>query len=495
MKNVGILARLFGRAQQPAPVVSALYANAIGQPLLVHPAMGEQIIGGYLHGAVDARPPLLTIGELAAGTTDPLTGVVTAARSVAVLNISGALVNRFEGGMCEAGPVSYEEALAAYNQALNDPAIESIVLRLETPGGMASGLFDLADRIYETRGQKPVIAAIDDYAYSAGYGLAAACDQIWITRTGGAGSVGVIAYHYDQSGYDQKIGLKVTPVFSGAHKADMSPHAPLADDQRAWLQQRMDTMRQMFAESVAKYRGMTTDAVLATEAQVYQGAEAVAIGFADRIGTFAELMQSLASNDMDEDEEMQADAALTNALDKVEPAKTGLSVNIPIGFQDATPEYWRGIVAQMVEAKQFATDAIASLESDKSLMVDVAMDYQQSAIVTRAILAANLPPDLAVALMQPNAGVTAADVDARIAHASAIANICFAAGLPDVAADYVTANTPIDTARTQLIDLKASVKHELDTNSPPITSKSATPQPLSASAVYKERQNATENKQ
>lgn len=469
MKNSGILARLFGRASQPAPVVSALYANAIGQPLLVHPQMGEQLIGGYLHGAIDARPPLLTIGELAPAQTDPTTGVVTPGRSVAVLNVSGPLVNRYEGDLCSAGPLSYEQGLAAYNEALADPNVEAIILRAETPGGMASGLFDWSDRIYQTRasngGPKKIIGCIDDYAYSAGYGLMAPCDEIWITRTGGAGSVGVIAYHYDQSGYDAKIGLKVTPVFSGAHKADMSPHAPLADDQREWLQTRMDSMRQMFAESVAKYRGMDVAAVLATEAQVYQGAEAVAIGFADRIGTFAELMQSLAEDKDDEDM-------------PEEPNKMSVTIDLSAAKNEITQEAWRNVVAQMIAEQK-------SIESDKALMVDVAMDYQQSAIVTRAILAANLPPDLAVALMKPSAGVTAADVDARIAHASAIANICFAAGLPDVAADYVTANTPIDTARTQLIDLKATSKHELDTNHP--TESKPTVSRLDVAGIYERR--------
>lgn len=441
--NLGILARLFGRARQPAPIVSALFANAIGLPLLVHPQMGEQLIGGYLHGAVDARPPLLTVGELAPEYKDAATGVVTQGRSVAVLNVSGALVNRFEGGICDPGPLSYEELTAAYNSAIADDRFESIVLRLETPGGMASGLFDLADRINATNaksgGAKRVIACIDDYAYSAGYGIAAACDEIWITRTGGAGSVGVIAYHYDQSGYDAKIGLKVTPVYSGEHKADMSPHAPLGDGTREWLQGRMDAMRQMFAQSVADYRGMDVAAVLATEAQVYQGTEAIAIGFADRLGTFADLMRELADGTELESEDA---AQLPPADPRVTAALADRNRRIAAAFAVEVP----------------GTVELAFTPEDRAKM--------DRAEVADAISASGLTPALAMALLSPAAGVTPDTAAARIAHAKALADICAAAGLPDVAADYATKNTDLETARAQLIAAKSEDGPEIVTNHP-----------------------------
>jgi len=444
--NLGILARLFGRAQQPAPIVSALFANAIGQPLLVHPQMGEQLIGGYLHGAIDARPPLVAVGELAPEYKDAATGVVTQGRSVAVLNVSGALVNRFEGGMCDPGPLSYEELTAAYNSALADSQFEAIVLRLETPGGMASGLFDLADRINATNaksgGAKRVIACIDDYAYSAGYGLAAACDEIWITRTGGAGSVGVIAYHYDQSGYDAKIGLKVTPVYSGEHKADMSPHAPLGDSTREWLQGRMDSMRGMFAESVAKYRGMDVAAVLATEAQVYQGAEAIAIGFADRLGTFADLMRELADGPEDAGDD-------ADGLRQVESLKPGDKLTISIGGLPSASSEWDKAVAEIASA--LSAEDLAKMAR---------------AEVADALSAANLPPPLLAALLSPAANVTPDTAAARIAHAKALADICAAAGLPDVAADYATKNTDLETARAQLIAAKSEDGPEIVTAHP-----------------------------
>ena len=442
-RNLGILARLFGRSQQPAPLVSALFANAIGQPLLVHPHMGEQIVGAYMHGAIEARPALVTIGELAPEQRDATTGVVTPARAVAVLNVSGPLVNRHEPGFCDPGPLSYEALRAAFNGVLADSQFEAVVLRCESPGGMGAGLFDLADHINANNakngGAKRVIACIDDYAYSACYALAAACDEVWITRTGGAGSVGVIAYHVDQSAWDAKVGVKVTAIFAGEHKNDFSPHAPLSKDAHAWLQTRMESMRTMFSESVAKYRGMEVAAVLVTEAQVYQGEEAIAVGFADRLGTYHDLMRELAAGPDDEEKDEP----------ESKPAMPQTIIVIPAGASKELPEPPPGKVVELLP--QLSAEDAA--KRDRGTVAD-------------ALSAAGLSPALTVALLSQSAGVTPETVDARIAHAKALADMCFAAGLPDMAADYATKNTEIETARAQLLAAKAEDGPELVTAHP-----------------------------
>lgn len=446
----GLLARLFGRANR-APVVTQLYSAVIGQPLLVHPAIGEQLVGAYLSGAIEARPPTLQIGEIAPPSTDSM-GVATAGRSVAVINISGGLVNRFEAGYCEAPPLSYEELRVAYDKAQAGEA-ESIVLRMESPGGMGAGLFDFSDYIEANRGKKPVYAMVDDYAYSACYAIAAACDEIWLTRTGGVGSVGVIAYHYDQSAYDAKLGVKVTAIHSGEHKNDMTPHAPLAPSAAAWLQERMDSMRTMFAESVARYRGMSVDAVMATEAQVYQGAQGVAIGFADRVGTYADLLQHIRAG--------------------------------------GKPANWSKPKAKGTEASASAGEIPQELTEKPPLLTEAqAIQLARGAIADR-IHAAKLPAQLAMALIAPEAAVTPETVDARILHAKACDDLCAAAGIRSVAGDYAAKHTPIETVRSQLIAAKAEDGPEIST-SIPTKPAAAGNQPLRAAAIYEERRKATE---
>lgn len=427
MKNFGILTRLFGRGAAN-PVVTQLFTSVIGQPLMVHPQMGEQLIGGYLHGAVDARPATIVVREVAP------------ARNVAVLNISGGLANRYEGDFCDPGPLSYQELRSAFDTVLNDPSVEAIILRIESPGGMASGCFDMADYIFAARGKKPIYAAVDDYAYSAAYALAAAADEIWVTRTGGVGSIGVIAYHYDQSAFDARVGVKVTAVYAGAHKNDMTPHEPLAKHVAAWLQDRMDSMRQVFAASVAKYRGVGVDAVLATEAQVYQGQAGIDAGLADRMGTFNELL-----------------AEITNGAPAGAAARGS-------GSDDPPPVDVSGASAEITgdgegQALPLAEAFVAVQES-----LSEPTEAEREATFAKAVAASDLPPVLTVALLKR--GHQQQTPDEAVGYSRTIRDLCVAAGIESVAADYVQKNTPVETARAQLLAAKAEDGPEIVTALP-----------------------------
>jgi signal peptide peptidase SppA len=453
MKNFGILSRLFSRGQT-APVVDLLVSSVIGQPLMVHPQIGEQLIGAYLHGAIVARPATMVVRELAPAVVSETGQVTTAARNVAVLNISGGLANRYEGDLCDPGPLSYQELRSAFDTAMNDPSVEAIVLRIESPGGMASGVHDIADHIFASRGTKPIYASVDDYAYSAAFAIAAAADQIWVTRTGGVGSVGVISYHYDQSAYDARVGVKVTAVYAGAHKNDMSPHEPLTKDVSAWLQDRMDSMRQLFAESVAKYRGMEVSAVLATEAGIFQGQAGIEIGFADRIGTFHDLLASLSM------------PPSSNAVAPAPEVQTQPSAQITgNGEGDALPPIVDEVSAEVMETNPSDSDLVAAF--------------------TAAIAESDLPPDLSIALLK-RGHLNQAPSEA-IGYSQTIRDLCFAAGIESVAADYIKSNTPIETARAQLIAAKAEDGPEIVTALPHKTKESGQ---SSHSEIYSRRRAA-----
>lgn len=222
----GLLARMLGRGSR-APVVASLAAAVLNQPLLVQPTIGEALVGGYLEGKVTSDDSMLKADRFEVSGADGQP-VGVAQKLIGVINLSGAMVNRPMPGASGPGPVSYAAVRDTFDELLNDDAVTSIILRLDTPGGMASGCFDLVDHIFEARGRKPVYALVDDHAYSAGFALASACDEIWISRTGGVGSVGVVRFHHDWSGNNAQIGLKVTPLFAGARKVDFNPNFPLS---------------------------------------------------------------------------------------------------------------------------------------------------------------------------------------------------------------------------------------------------------------------------
>jgi signal peptide peptidase SppA len=212
---------------------------------------------------------------------------------VAVIEVSGSLVNRASGMEAQSGLTSYEQLGNEILEAATDPMVRGILLRLDSYGGEANGAWDVASLIEEAARVKPVWAAVDDWALSAGYLLASAADRIWVTRTGGVGSVGIIAMHLDQSGWDAANGLRYTTIFAGGRKNDFNPHEPLSEGARSVLVAEVDRLYGMFVDAVARRRSLSAAAVRATQAGILYGEESIAQGFADSVGTFRDALAAM----------------------------------------------------------------------------------------------------------------------------------------------------------------------------------------------------------
>ena len=219
------------------------------------------------------------------------------ADGVAVIEVSGVLVHRGAWIGQSSGQTSYEGIGAQIAAAASNPAVRGIALEIDSFGGEVAGVFDLADAIRAARSAKPVWAFVAEHAFSAGYALASQADRIILPRTGAVGSIGVVVMHADLSGQLSDAGVTVTLIHSGAHKVDGNPYAPLPDPVRARIQAEIDSIRTLFAQTVAAGRGrrLTADAALATEAECYRGTEAVAAGLADEVSDPASAFATFAA--------------------------------------------------------------------------------------------------------------------------------------------------------------------------------------------------------
>jgi signal peptide peptidase SppA len=259
-----------------------LASRLFGTPLLIHRPKLDVILSvvGQRIGMADM--PSMPTMDMAVYQRPP---AAAAPDGIAVIPIHGSLVKRSLGMEAASGLTSYGEIAAMMDAALADPQVSGILLDIDSPGGEASGSFELARRVREVAAMKPVWAVANDTAYSAAYAIAAGAQRLFVTETGGVGSIGVIALHVDQSVKDAKDGYRFTAVTAGAHKNDFSPHEPLSDGAKTELQGEVDRLYAIFTEHVAAMRGLDLEAVRATEAGLYFGSNAVAQGLADGIQT------------------------------------------------------------------------------------------------------------------------------------------------------------------------------------------------------------------
>lgn len=182
----------------------------------------------------------------------------------------------------------------AVKRGLADKNVKGIALVIDSPGGEVAGCFNLVDKIYDWRGEKPIRAFAAEAAYSAAYAVASAADTITVSKTGGVGSIGVVTSHVDVSKMMDEWGYKITFIFAGKHKVDGNPYEALKPEVKERIQARIDELYAIFVSTVARNRKMDEKAVRATEALTFTASEATSNGLADNVGDLSDSIAAFA---------------------------------------------------------------------------------------------------------------------------------------------------------------------------------------------------------
>ena len=393
-------------------VLPHLAARLFGVPLAIHRPKLDVILSvlGARIGLADLAAPV--------GYTPAARALGPPSGKVAVIPIHGTLVRRTSGIEAESGLTSYTGIAAQLDAALASPEIAAILLDIDSPGGESGGVFDLADRIRAASEVKPVWAVANDMAFSAAYALASAATRVFVARTGGVGSIGVIAMHVDQSVKDAQDGVRYTAVFAGERKNDLNPHEPISNEAHAVLKAEVVRIYDLFVETVARHRGLDADAVRATEAGLFFGPDAVATGLADAVGSLED--------------------ALTQLTQSLSPLPTQVATASQAGFLRNH---------QMESSMNDRTDPAAS---DRPLA------------------------DPAGSHPQPSATATALSV----ADAVEIAQTCTLAGRTDLIAGFLEAQSSPAKVRSQLLAAQAEASPEITSRIAPDAARPAASNPL-----------------
>ena len=345
---------------------------------------------------------------------------------IAVIPVFGTLVKRAGAIEAASGLTSYGHLEEQIIDAATDPAVRAILLDIDSPGGEAAGVFDLADLVYEARSLKPVWAVADEEAFSGAYAIASAAERLIVPRTGGLGSIGVVAVHVDRSARDAMEGFRTTTVYAGARKNDFNPHETLKDSARQTLQAEVDRLYQLFVDTVARNRGLTADAVRATEARLFFGEDAVRAGLADEVGTMRSAFAALADT-------------LTNPRSIVAASAVRPS---PASHQPSNRK------------EHIMNDDTDTVKTERE--TPPAPKPADTATITEA---AKPEPQTAEVVDLDKVRTEARGEGA--AEAGLIAELCALAGMPERIADMLAKGLSADAVRCELLTLKAAQDAEV----------------------------------
>lgn len=341
--------------------------DILNSPWAILPDRLDQICDIYEN---HKRREKVDLAEIEAQLGRPLNNVrknYEVVNGVAVVPIDGVVEKTMSGFQKVSGGVSTTYVQAQIQQALSDPAVNSIILQIDSPGGTVDGTRELANFIYASRGQKPITAYADGLMASAAYWIGAAADKIILADdTTQVGSIGVVATHVDQSGYNEKNGVKVTEVTAGKMKRVTSTHAPLSDAGKSVIQETVDQIYNIFTADLAKFRNAPEGTFRNTEARVYMGGKAIEAGLADGVSSLSDLVASMSKPKPVAGFHNEAGAASATTTTTKEKGMNKLNLKT-LG---ALTEDQESEISALIDKS--ATDAKAAAESSFSSKLDEA---------------------------------------------------------------------------------------------------------------------------
>jgi signal peptide peptidase SppA len=311
MKYAHIIAEVLS---QPWAILDAKFDSIVS--VLARREAGEEFTEEQIRAAVGERkgklPEMYCVtedgarfpfGALLAAQADPSrvtagSGSAGKGKLIAVLPVYGVILPRAaDFDMSEFG-TSIEALRKNFRAAMNNPDVKAIVLNFDSPGGSVYHVDEFAAEIFDARGQKKIVAQIDPLCASAAYYLAGQADEIVITPSGEAGSIGVRMMHQDLSKALEMKGIKVTNITYGKYKVENNPFEPMSDEGMAFAQQRVNDYGDMFVKALARGREMKVSQVKEDfgEGRVFGAAEAKKRGMVDRVATLDETLSRLGAS-------------------------------------------------------------------------------------------------------------------------------------------------------------------------------------------------------
>lgn len=275
----------------PLPLLSA----ELTRPLLCAVQYAENL-ARVLGGRLDlSASPVVSTGS---GRAEAAPSFEMVAPGLAKVSMIGSMTHRASQLSAASGMASYDALAASIRAAAADPAVKTILIEADSPGGTVAGVTEAATAVAEARKVKRVIVGVNGTCASAGYWIASQGTEIWSTDMSSVGSIGVVGAHVDRTRENELAGIRFEYFFKGAHKIDGSPNVPLSDPARAEFQRSVDSIYDKFLDAVAAGRGgkLTRAAAAATEARIYGADAALKIGLIDRVfKTWAEIEKTAAA--------------------------------------------------------------------------------------------------------------------------------------------------------------------------------------------------------
>ena len=239
---------------------------------------------------------------------DPLFGVDTSSiglpylekfGNTAVLTLAGSMVNSYDWWHPYAvgHVVSYDAMKDAVNILVAAQDVSRVIVRIESGGGMVSGLDSTAKYMRKLLHTKNVVVHTDTAALSAAYWMASSFPRIVASPMAQIGNIGTMALIPDLSGMYDKMGVKFHLFKAGKEKGYGISETEFTEEEKEFFQSHVEKSNNFFLTHVSTHRNLLmSETDTWAEAQTFFAGEAKAVGLVDEVATLEELIGSLTAS-------------------------------------------------------------------------------------------------------------------------------------------------------------------------------------------------------
>jgi protease-4 len=200
-------------------------------------------------------------------------------RGVSIIRMEGTMVT---GQVSDAETIGSEVVGRELRNAADDPMVEAIVLRVNSPGGTPAAAQEIIRDLDYAKSKKPVVVSMGDMGTSAAYYVSAHADKIYANPDTFTAGIGVIWRFSDISRWMEKEGFNVSIVKSGSKKDMGTTSRPISDEEQVYAQKIVNDSFENFITDVISQRPITRSDI--DDGRIIRGADAIRLNIVDEIG-------------------------------------------------------------------------------------------------------------------------------------------------------------------------------------------------------------------
>lgn len=176
----------------------------------------------------------------------------------------------------------------------DDKDIKGVIVRINSPGGSTGPTQEIFREIKKLREKKPVYVSMGAVCASGGYYIASGGNKIYALPSTITGSIGVIMENVVMEDLLKKIGIQAEPIKAGTYKDLGSPFRKMKQDERAYIQEILDSIHSQFIKDIAESRKMKEEIVKQyADGRIFTGIQAKSFGLVDVIGTYYDTIEDM----------------------------------------------------------------------------------------------------------------------------------------------------------------------------------------------------------